>query len=235
MAAYNEQEWIEKSVQRVLGESFKGIHNIELVVVDDGSTDGTREILKALARENPEHIKAIFHEKNLGKGAAIRSAIDRMTGDVCIIQDADLEYDPADYNAVLEPILEGKADCVYGSRLISTGPKRVFFFWHLVGNKFITLLSNMLSNFSFTDVETGYKAFRASLLKSIPIRSNDFAFEVEITAKIARLKCRVYEVGISYMGRTYAEGKKINWVDGLRAIFTILRFWIINDTVKKEA
>jgi len=230
MPVYNERQWIEKVVHNVFKQNVPGITNMELIIVDDGSTDGTREIIGALSRKFQERVVAVFHQKNSGKGAAVKTAIEKMTGDVCIIQDADLEYDPGEYALILEPIISGRADCVYGSRFTGTQAKRVLFFWHYVGNRVVTLLSNLLTNLNFTDIETCYKAFRAEVIKNIPLRSQDFGFEPEITAKIARKKCRIYEVGISYSGRTYGEGKKIKWADGLKAIFIILKYWIIDDT-----
>ena len=234
MPVYNEKQWLDKIVPKVLNQRVAGIEDIELIIVDDGSKDGTQDIVRALAKQHPQKIVAIFHPQNMGKGAAIISAIDAMTGDVCIVQDADLEYDPNDYPLVLEPIVDGRADCVYGSRFVGSQSKRVLYFWHYLGNKFLTLFSNIFSNLNFTDMETGYKAFRCDILKTIPIRSKRFGFEPEITAKIARRKCRIFEVGISYRGRTYEEGKKITWVDGVKAIFTILKFWIVDDSYRKE-
>ncbi len=229
MPVYNEKQWIEAIVKKVIDQPVPGIAGRELIIVDDCSTDGTREIIQSLARRYPQ-IKTITHEKNKGKGASIRDAIKEMTGDLCIIQDADLEYNPKDYPLVLEPIIDGRADCVYGSRFIGAQAKRVLFFWHAVGNKFLTLLSNVFTNLTFTDMETCYKAFRADIIKTIPIRSNRFGFEPEITAKIAKRRCRIFEVGISYQGRTYQEGKKITWKDGLNAIFIILKYSVINDS-----
>lgn len=230
---YNERPWLEKIVERVLSQNIPGIKSMELIIVDDGSADGTREIVLDLSRKFPDRIVAVYHQENLGKGAAVKTAVEKMSGDVCIIQDADLEYDPAEYGLVLEPILSGRADCVYGSRFIGTQAKRVLFFWHYVGNRVVTLLCNLLTNLNFTDIETCYKAFRADIIKNIPIRSKDFGFEPEITVKIAKTKCRIYEVGISYSGRTYQEGKKVKWTDGLKAIFVILKYWLINDTGKE--
>jgi len=230
MPTFNEQEYIEEIVSRVLRQKVDGIDEIEVVIVDDASTDGTRRKLESLALQHGDKIRAFFHEKNSGKGAALKTAIKQMSGDICIIQDADLEYDPKDYSAMLEPIIDGRADCVYGSRFSGSQSKRVLFFWHYVGNKFLTLLSNMFTNLNLTDMETCYKAFRADIIKSIPLRCNRFGFEPEITAKIARRKCRIYEVGISYNGRTYEEGKKISWIDGIKAIFLIIKFGIIDDS-----
>jgi len=230
MPVFNEEQWLEKIVQKVLRQKVEGIDDLELILVDDGSTDGTRKVVQSLGLKYGDQIRTIFQEKNSGKGAAIKRAVEKMTGDICIIQDADWEYDPSDYPIVLEPLIEGRADCVYGSRFVSSHSRRVLFFWHYLGNTVITLLSNMFTNLNLSDIETCYKAFRCEILKSIPIRSKRFGFEPEITAKVARRKCRIYEVGISYRGRTYEEGKKITWVDGVKAILTILRFWIINDS-----
>jgi len=224
MPVYNEKEFLEVIVQKVLKQQVEGIDEVELIMVDDCSTDGSTQIVKDFEEGYHKEIQAVYHEKNKGKGAALRSAIQKMTGDICIIQDADLEYDPADYPLILEPIIQGRADCVYGSRFVGGQSKRVLFFWHLMGNKFLTLLSNMFTNLNFTDMETCYKAFRCAILKSIPIESDRFGFEPEITSKIAKKKWRVYEVGISYQGRTYGEGKKITWKDGVQAIWTILKF-----------
>ncbi|MCA9407085.1 MAG: glycosyltransferase family 2 protein, partial [Candidatus Omnitrophica bacterium] len=230
---YNEENWVEAIVERVLKQPVEGITQRELVIVDDGSKDATRSIIEKLAQAHKDIIFYEFHAVNQGKGAAIRRAIEKMTGDICIIQDADWEYDPADYPLVLEPIIQGRADCVYGSRFIGSQSKRVMYFWHYLGNKFITLLSNMTTNLNLTDMETCYKAFRCNILKTIPIRCNRFGIEPEITAKIAKRKCRIFEVGISYSGRTYEEGKKITWFDGVKALLVILRFWIMDDSVKK--
>ena len=231
---YNEEKWLAQTVEKALAQDVPGITEKEIILVDDCSHDGSRGVIAALVEQYPGTIKAEYHQSNCGKGASLKSAIYLMTGDICIIQDADLEYDPHNYPLVLEPLIAGRADCVYGSRFVGMQSKRVLFFWHFQGNKFLTLMSNVFTNLNLTDMETGYKAFRADLLKSIPIRSRGFGFEPEITAKIARKKCRIYEVGISYYGRTYGEGKKITWVDGFKAIFTILRFWIIGDVKVKQ-
>jgi glycosyltransferase involved in cell wall biosynthesis len=193
----------------------------EIVLVDDGSTDGTRDILAGVADSDT---RVIFHEKNRGKGAALRTGFRAVTGDLIIIQDADLEYDPADYCKLLQPILDGKADVVYGSRFVGGEQHRVLFFWHMLGNKFLTLLSNMLSNLNLTDMETCYKVFRREILEQISLQEERFGFEPEITAKVARLQARIYEVGISYAGRTYHEGKKIGWKDGISALRCIVKY-----------
>jgi glycosyltransferase involved in cell wall biosynthesis len=230
MPVFNEKEWLDKIVAKVLAQQVPGIQDLELIIVDDCSTDGTQDIIKRLTSAYPQKIKPYFQDKNQGKGAALRLAIAKMSGEICIIQDADLEYDPSEYPKILEPILDGRADCVYGSRFMGSESKRVLFFWHCVGNHFLTILSNIFTNINLTDMETCYKAFRSEIIKTIPIRSNRFGFEPEITAKIARRKCRIYEVGISYRGRTYEEGKKITWVDGLKAIFVIVYYGLINDS-----
>ncbi len=222
--AFNEARTVEAVVRRVLRQPVAGVAAREVIVVDDGSTDTTARILSALALEFSGEIVPVSHPVNRGKGAAIRSAVAKLTGDAVIIQDADLEYDPSEYALMLEPIIAGRADVVFGSRFSGQQAKRVLYFWHYVGNCFLTMLSNMLTNINLTDMETGFKAFRADVLKGIPLSSDRFGFEPEITAKVARRGCRVYEVGISYNGRTYAQGKKITWFDGLKAIGTILRF-----------
>lgn len=224
MPVFNEEEWLEKIVNKVLSQRIDGVESLEIILVDDASTDTTKEIIQLLIEKYGNKIVPIYHEKNLGKGSAIQTAVEHMTGDICIIQDADLEYDPKEYPLMLEPIITGYADCVFGSRFIGSQPKRVLFFWHYVGNSFLTLLSNMFTNLNLTDMETCYKAFRCEILKSIPIRCKRFGFEPEITAKIARRKYRIYEVGISYRGRTYREGKKITWIDGIKAIYYIIKF-----------
>ena len=193
----------------------------EIVVVDDGSTDGTRDVLNSL--QDPD-VKIVLHEKNRGKGAALGTGLSHATGDIVMIQDADREYDPEEYPVLLKPILDGKADVVYGSRFAGHGAHRVLYFWHYVGNRFLTLLSNLFTNLNLTDMETCYKVFTREALKGVHIQENRFGFEPEITAKMARKKLRIYEVPISYYGRTYEEGKKINWKDGFRALWCILKY-----------
>lgn len=197
----------------------------EIIIIDDFSTDGTREYLNSLDKED-NSIKVIYHTKNRGKGAALRTGFKAVTGDVVIIQDADLEYNPNDYIKLLQPIIEDKADVVYGSRFAGGEAHRVLFFWHSVGNKLLTLCSNIFTNLNLTDMEVCYKVFKREILDKIKLKENRFGFEPEFTIKISRLKCRIYEVGISYSGRTYAEGKKIGWKDGARAIYIILKYGI---------
>lgn len=216
---YNEERTLASLVTAVLGCGTE-IH--EIVIVDDCSTDSTRNVIEKLA-ENPL-IRPYFHERNQGKGAALNTAFAQVRGDVVVIQDADLEYDPTEYRNLIKPILSGKADVVYGSRFMGGGPHRVVFFWHMVGNKFLTFLSNMFTNINLTDMETCYKMFRVDVIRGIQIEEPRFGFEPEITAKIAKRKCRIYEVGISYSGRTYEDGKKINWKDGVRAIYAIVKY-----------
>jgi len=195
--------------------------NKEIVLVDDYSTDGTRDMLREFANEST---KVIMHDRNMGKGAALRTGFRHATGDIVIIQDADLEYDPREYPKLIKPIIEGKADVVYGSRFVSGEYRRVLFFWHMLGNKLLTLLSNMLTNLNLTDMETCYKVFRREILDRLTIEEDRFGFEPEITAKIAKLDVRIYEIGISYAGRTYKEGKKIGWKDGFSALRCILKY-----------
>jgi len=218
MPVYNEKNTIHEIIARVL-KVDTGLEK-ELVIVDDFSTDGTRDILEQL--DNPR-IKVFFHPKNMGKGAALRTGFSQVQGDIVLIQDADLEYDPREYPKLLEPILDGRADVVYGSRFLG-GPHRVLFFWHYVANKMLTGFANLLSNLNLTDIETCYKVFKNDVLSRIRLKSDRFGFEPEVTIKVAKLKCRVYEVPISYSGRDYSEGKKIGWKDGLAAIYHLLRY-----------
>lgn len=214
---YNEKSTILEILRRVREVSFC----TEIIVVDDFSTDGTREILQGLSPA--EDLKILYQPRNMGKGAALRSGFALVTGDIVVIQDADLEYDPAEYSTLVQPILDQKADVVYGSRFLG-GAHRVLLFWHSVGNRFLTTLSNMLTDLNLTDMETCYKAFRADLLKNLQLCEDRFGFEPEFTAKIARARCRVYEVPISYSGRDYSEGKKIGWKDGIAAIYFIFKY-----------
>lgn len=222
--AYNEALFIREAIQRVIDCNIGDIEK-EIIVVDDFSTDQTREILRN--EIEPRVAKVIYKEKNEGKGAALRTGFQHVTGDFAIIQDADLEYDPNEYKDLLAPILSGKADVVYGSRFAGGLPHRVLFFWHSVGNKFLTLLSNMFTNLNLTDMECCYKLFRKEVLQTLELEENRFGIEPEITAKVARGNWRIYEVGISYAGRTYAEGKKINWRDGFQAIWCIIKYSLL--------
>lgn len=218
---YNEVRTIEELVSRVLVVPLEK----EIIIVDDGSVDGTRERLEKISQV--ENVNVFYHDRNYGKGAALRTGFTHVTGDIVIIQDADLEYDPREYPVLLEPILDGRADVVYGSRFLG-GPHRVLFFWHYVGNRFLTLVSNALSNLNLSDMETCYKVFRSEVIKGIILRSNRFGFEPEFTIKVAKNGFRIYEVPISYSGRDYSEGKKITWKDGIVAIFTMLWFRFFN-------
>ncbi|MBE0568945.1 MAG: glycosyltransferase family 2 protein [Deltaproteobacteria bacterium] len=220
---YNEKETLREIHKRVLEQPLPGDLRKEIVYVDDFSTDGTREILKEI-QNGQDGIRVLFHDRNRGKGAALRTGIAQTTGDFVLIQDADLEYDPAEYPKLLAPLLNGKADVVYGSRFAGGESKRVLYYWHSVGNKFLTTLSNMFTNINLTDMETCYKVFRGEILRKIRIEEDRFGFEPEITSKVARLKSRIFEVGIGYSGRTYAEGKKIDWKDGVRAVWCILKY-----------
>jgi glycosyltransferase involved in cell wall biosynthesis len=216
---FNELGTITEVIRAVKGSPIEAL---EIIIVDDCSTDGTREMLRSTIE--PQVDQVIYHKKNCGKGAALRTGFAAATGDVVIVQDADLEYDPQEYPLMIKPIVTNKADVVFGSRFVGSHPHRVVYYWHMVGNRFLTMLSNMFTNINLTDMETCYKAFRREVIQSIQIKENRFGFEPEITAKVAKMGCRIYEVGISYYGRTYKEGKKIGWKDGVRAIFCILRY-----------
>lgn len=227
--AYNERAYLARCVQRVLAAPLPAGLRREVLLIDDGSTDGTAEVARELAARHAPNVRAVLLPRNSGKGAALARGIQEMRGQFTVFQDADLEYDPADYMALLTPLIEGGADIVYGSRFVPRAMRRVLNYHHEIGNRFLTALSNLCTGLNLTDMETGYKAFRADILRTMPIRSRRFGIEPEITAKVAKRRCIVYEVPINYHGRTYAEGKKIGWRDGLAAIFTILRFWLIDD------
>jgi glycosyltransferase involved in cell wall biosynthesis len=216
---FNEFATIESVLQAV---QSCGIRSLEIIIIDDCSTDGTKELLQDHLESKVDLV--IYHSQNKGKGASLRSGFAAVTGDIVIVQDADLEYDPKEFSIMIEPILNCKADVVYGSRFVGGQPHRVVYYWHMVGNRFLTTLSNMFTNINLTDMETCYKAFRKEIIQSITIEENRFGFEPEITAKISKIDCRIYEVGISYYGRTYQEGKKIGWKDGFKAIFCILKY-----------
>ena len=228
MPVYNERTVVERCIAQVLTAPLPENMERELIIVDDRSTDGSWFILERLAAAHPE-IRLIRHEVNAGKGAAVRTAIQQATGDFTLIQDADLEYDPSEYSILIRPLLDGRADAVFGSRYLAGGQTRVLLFWHSMMNKLLTTVSNMFCNLKLTDMETCYKVFHTDLLKSIPIRSNRFGFEPEIVMKSAKRKLRIYEVPISYHGRTHEEGKKIGWKDGVKALGVVLKFWLIDD------
>jgi len=224
--AYNEEKTIRKILERILSVALINDIKKEIIVIDDCSKDSTYEIVQAFIMEHPgANIQLKQHAKNKGKGAAIHTGIQAATGDYLIVQDADLEYDPMEFNELFQPVFYDNADVVYGSRFMGSKPHRILFFWHTIGNRVLTFLSNMLTNLNLTDMETCYKLFRSDIIKKIDLKENRFGFEPEVTAKIARIpKIKIYEVGISYYGRTYEEGKKINWKDGFRAIYCILRY-----------
>ena len=227
---FNEENTIEKIVNKVLEETLNFSYlNFEIIVIDDASTDATQKILEKY--ENKK-FKFLINKKNFGKGYSLKRGINEANGDIILFQDADLEYDPSDYKKLLKPILDGNADVVFGSRFIGSGEKRVLYYWHRIGNLFLTILSNMCSNLNLTDMEIGYKVFRSNIIKKISLQENRFGIEPEITAKIAKTKCRIYEVGVSYFGRTYQEGKKITWRDGLSAIRCILYYNFFSDRVE---
>src|SRR5712692_371734 len=228
MPVYNERTVVERCIAQVLTAPLPEQMERELIIVDDLSTDGTWAILERLAGAHPE-IRLFRHEVNRGKGAAVRTAIQQASGDFSLIQDADLEYDPSEYPILVRPLLDGRADAVFGSRYLAGSQTRVLLYWHSVINKTLTTVSNMFCNLNLTDMETCYKVFRTDLLKSIPIRSDRFGFEPEIVMKLAKRKFRIYEVPISYHGRTYEEGKKIGWQDGLKALGVVLKYWLVDD------
>lgn len=228
--AYNESETIHLILDKIKNVSLIDNLHKEIIIINDCSTDDTKEIvLEYLDNHSDLEIRYYEHESNKGKGAAIRTGIKNATGEYLVIQDADLEYDPNEFNLLLKPVLGGYADVVYGSRFMGGKPHRILFFWHSIGNKFLTFISNMFTNLNLTDMETGYKLFRTKIIKGIKLEENRFGFEPEITAKISKLKnIRIYEIGISYYGRTYLEGKKINWKDGVRAIYCVIKYGLFS-------
>lgn len=226
MPVYNELPTLRLAVERVVHAPLE----LEVLCVDDGSTDGSGQVLQELQSQYPQ-VRVLRQTRNLGKGAALRRGIQEATGDFLIVQDADLEYDPADYPSLLEPLLQGQADVVYGSRFLGSRPHRVLYFWHSMGNRILTFVSNCLTNINLTDMETCYKAFRREVIQAIPLQENRFGFEPEITVKIAKRRLRIYEVGIGYWGRTYEEGKKISWRDGLRALWCLIKYSITEPAV----
>ena len=231
---YNERAYLGRCIERVLAAPLPGGLAREIILVDDASTDGTTDLVRAIATRHPGTVRAFFQQPNQGKGAAIRRAVQEMRGQYAIFQDADLEYDPREYVDVLRPILEGHADVVYGSRFASRTMRRVLNYHHALGNRFLTGMSNWFTGLNLTDMETCYKVFRSDVLRTIPLRSNRFGLEPEITAKIAKRNCVVYEVPISYYGRSYSEGKKIGWKDGVSALLTILKYWVIDDCFEER-
>ncbi len=231
---YNERFLVAELVRRVLAVSVPEIRELEVLLIDDGSTDGSVEILRRLAAEHPHQVRLLEQGRNQGKGSAIRRGIKEATGDLILFQDADLEYDPRDYPRLIRPFLEDGADVVYGSRFLQSERRRVLYYRHALGNRFLTTLSNWFTDLNLSDMETCYKVFRAPLLKSIPLRSNDFAMEPEITAKIAKRDCRIFEVPISYLGRTYREGKKIGWKDAFKAFNAIVRYRLMDDIYEED-
>ena len=226
---YNERATLARIVEKVLSVPL----DIELICVDDGSIDGSVQILSELCKSYPA-LRMFVQPKNMGKGAALRRGIQEATGDFVVVQDADLEYAPSEFPSLLEPLIQGNADVVYGSRFLGGRPHRVLYFWHFVGNSFLTLLSNCFTNINLTDMETCYKAFRREIIQSIPIEENRFGFEPEITVKVAKRHLRIYEVGISYSGRTYKEGKKIGWKDGVRALWCLVKYSMRESSVPRE-
>jgi len=231
---FNERYLVGEMLRRLLAVSIPGILELEILVVDDASTDGSAEIVDAVASQHPDRVRVLRHEENQGKGAALRTGIAAARGDLIVFQDADLEYDPRDLARLVRPFLEDGADVVYGSRFLSGDRRRVLYFRHTLGNRLITFMSNWATDLNLTDVETCYKMFRGPLLQSIPIRSNDFRVEIELTAKLAKRNCRLFEVPISYSGRTYREGKKIGWKDGFKALLATGRFWLVDDLYKED-
>lgn len=225
---FNERRTIDSILQKVMAVQLG--HDLEIVVVDDASSDGTRDYLASV--DGVQGIRVLFHEVNKGKGAALRTGFAAASGEVIIIQDADMEYDPNEYPKLLAPILDGKADVVYGSRFVGSDSHRVLYFWHSLGNKLLTLFSNVFTNLNLTDMEVCYKAFKTSILRQIDLKEDRFGFEPEFTAKVARLGCAIYEVGVSYSGRTYEEGKKIGWKDGFRGIYVIVKYGLLTRTAK---
>lgn len=227
---YNEERSIRSMLDRVIKATLPAGVSREIIIVNDCSTDRSVEVVESFVNAHPqEEIRLYHHERNSGKGAALHTGIAKATGDFVIVQDADLEYDPEEYKILLQPVLDGFADVVFGSRFTGGRPHRILFFWHTIGNKFLTFLSNMFTNLNLTDMETCYKLFRREIIQSLSLKEKRFGFEPEVTAKVARVpQVRIYEVGISYYGRTYAEGKKINWKDGVRAIYCILRYNLLS-------